>query len=204
MAAGSPPPDEVLAVVVVGDGPYDLAPVGGVPAVVRAVRALLGVAAEVALHGPWHLVDQALNLCADLPVRHAGPGGAGLAGGGIVVLHEAARPLAPPALAVAVLDAVRAGAAAAVPVVPLTDTVKRLGREGDLHGAADRATLRVVQSPVAFRPTGPLPSGPIGLVGRCAAAGVPVRAVPGDPAALALRSPWDVERAGLLLAETAR
>jgi 2-C-methyl-D-erythritol 4-phosphate cytidylyltransferase len=181
-------------VVVAGSGPYDLTCVNGIPAVVRAVRALLGVAREVALVAPESVQYEALKLCEGLPLR---PGG-DIGGAGIVVLHEAVRPLAPPALADAVLAAVRAGAHAAVPVLPLTDTVKHVGEGGVLHGAADRARLRVVQSPVAFRPAGDLPSGALDLVARCAAAGTPVHTVPGDPAALPLRNPWDLEVAGLL------
>jgi 2-C-methyl-D-erythritol 4-phosphate cytidylyltransferase len=196
--AAPPHTDEILAVVVVGEGPYDLAPICGVPAVVHAVRTLLGVAGEVAILAPEPMRDEALRLCAGLPLRRPDLGDAGIGSAGIVVLHEAVRPLAPPALAHAVLAAVRAGAHAAVPVLPLTDTVKRVGEDGLLHAAADRATLRVVQSPVAFRPMGRLPAGALDLVARCAAAGTPVHTVPGDPAALPVRTPWDLEVAGLL------
>ena len=47
----------------------------------------------------------------------------------VVVVHDAARPLASPALFNAVIDAVRAGADAAVPGLPISDTVKRV--DGD-------------------------------------------------------------------------
>ncbi|MGQ0572856.1 MAG: 2-C-methyl-D-erythritol 4-phosphate cytidylyltransferase [Pseudonocardia sp.] len=203
---------DVHAVVVVGDGPYDLAPVGGVPAVVHAVRAVLaaGIVDDVTLVAVAGVGRRALRLCASLPVRLAGAdAGLGHAGAGIVLLHEAIRPLAPPELVTSVVAAVRAGAPAAVPALPLTDTVKQVDG-GVLHGAADRATLRVVQSPVAFRPRGwspagvlDLPAGALDLVARCAAAKVAVHAVPGHAAAVALRSPWDVELAGMLLAGVA-
>lgn len=69
---------------------------------------------------------------------------------GIVVVHDAARPLASPLLWRAVIDAVRAGADAAVPAVPVADTLKRV--HGDLVVATvDRADLVAVQTPQAFR-----------------------------------------------------
>jgi 2-C-methyl-D-erythritol 4-phosphate cytidylyltransferase len=68
----------------------------------------------------------------------------------IVVVHDAARPFAPPSLFRAVIDAVRAGADAAVPGVPITDTVKRV--DGDrVIDTVRRDELVVVQTPQAFR-----------------------------------------------------
>ncbi|MGD9531442.1 IspD/TarI family cytidylyltransferase [Pseudonocardia sp.] len=192
---GSVPSGVLVAVVVVGDGPYDLVPIGGLPAVVRAVRTLTAVAAEVGLLGPPEVLGPALEACAGLPVRVQG----GVADGDVVVLHEAIRPLAPPSLARAVVDAVWAGAPAAVPVLRLTDTVKRVA-DGVLYAGPERATLRLVQSPVAFRACGPaLPSGALDLVASRAAAGEPVQTVAGDPAAFAIRSEWDLELAAMVL-----
>ena len=67
----------------------------------------------------------------------------------IVVVHDAARPLASPALFASVVAAVRAGADGAVPGVPLTDTVKRV-RDGTVVATLDRADLVAVQTPQAF------------------------------------------------------
>ncbi len=64
---------------------------------------------------------------------------------GIVVVHDAARPAASPALFRAVIDAVRAGAAAVVPGVAVTDSLR--SRTG---GAVDREDLVAVQTPQAF------------------------------------------------------
>lgn len=72
----------------------------------------------------------------------------------VVIVHDAARPLATPALFRAVVDAVRAGADAAVPGLPLTDTVKVVARDaGDVvvRQTLDRSTLVAVQTPQAFR-----------------------------------------------------
>ena len=68
----------------------------------------------------------------------------------VVVIHDAARPLATPALFEAVVAAVRAGADGAVPGIPISDTVKRV-RDGQVVATLDRAELVVVQTPQAFR-----------------------------------------------------
>jgi 2-C-methyl-D-erythritol 4-phosphate cytidylyltransferase len=73
----------------------------------------------------------------------------------VIVVHDAARPLASAELHQAVVAAVHAGADAVIPAVPVTDTVKRVHH--DEHGDAvvvetlDRAHLVAVQTPQAFR-----------------------------------------------------
>lgn len=66
----------------------------------------------------------------------------------VVVVHDAARPAAGPELFDAVVAAVRDGADAAVPGVPVVDSLRR--RDG---GAVDRDELVAVQTPQAFRAT---------------------------------------------------
>lgn len=68
----------------------------------------------------------------------------------VIVIHDAARPLALPVLWSAVLDAVAAGADAAVPAVPVVDTIKRVAG-GLVVGTVDRSELVAVQTPQAFR-----------------------------------------------------
>ena len=68
---------------------------------------------------------------------------------GIVVVHDAARPFAAPALFAAVVDAVRAGADGAVPGIAVTDTIKKVAG-GRVVATLDRATLVAVQTPQAF------------------------------------------------------
>lgn len=63
----------------------------------------------------------------------------------IVLVHDAARPLAGHGVFERVLQAVRAGADAAVPVVDVVDTVRRVD-----GGVVDRSDLRVVQTPQGF------------------------------------------------------
>ena len=67
----------------------------------------------------------------------------------VIVVHDAARPLASAQLFRAVIDAVAGGADGAVPGVALTDTVKRV-RGGVVEETLDRDALVAVQTPQAF------------------------------------------------------
>jgi 2-C-methyl-D-erythritol 4-phosphate cytidylyltransferase len=67
----------------------------------------------------------------------------------IVVVHDAARPLASPALFSAVVAAVRAGADGAIPAVQIADTVKRV-EGGRVVETLDRKELFAAQTPQAF------------------------------------------------------
>lgn len=72
-----------------------------------------------------------------------------------VLVHDAARPLVPRGTVDAVAAAVREGAPAVVPALPVTDTVKQVepGTEGEpepVTGTPDRARLRAVQTPQGF------------------------------------------------------
>jgi 2-C-methyl-D-erythritol 4-phosphate cytidylyltransferase len=69
----------------------------------------------------------------------------------VVLVHDAARPLAPPEVFDAVLAAVAAGADGAVPGLPVTDTVKRVAPDGAVVETLDRHALVAVQTPQAFR-----------------------------------------------------
>lgn len=69
----------------------------------------------------------------------------------VIVVHDAARPLATPDLFAAVVRAVRApGVDAAIPGVPVPDTIKRV-RAGEVVDTLDRTELIAVQTPQAFR-----------------------------------------------------
>ena len=81
----------------------------------------------------------------------------------VICVHDAARPLASPEIYDRVVDAVVAGADAAIPGIAVTDTIKQLDRvvgggddtEEDLLGVVvatpDRSRLIAVQTPQAFR-----------------------------------------------------
>jgi 2-C-methyl-D-erythritol 4-phosphate cytidylyltransferase len=121
----------------------------------HAVAAARSSAEGVVVVLPGDAVDQAgATISADAVVpggdTRAGSVRAGLgavpADAQVVLVHDAARPLASEALFARVRDAVRAGAEAVVPVVAVTDTIRRVG-----GGVVDRDELRAVQTPQGFR-----------------------------------------------------
>jgi 2-C-methyl-D-erythritol 4-phosphate cytidylyltransferase len=147
------------------DGPKALITIGGRPLVAVAVEGALSSASieSVVVAAPPGFEEQVLEVLAS----GAGPivvvtGGAtrqrsvaaGLNGvdahADVVVVHDAARPFASPELFTAVVDAVLAGADAAVPVLPLVDTVKRV-RDGSIVGTEPRDELAIAQTPQACR-----------------------------------------------------
>ena len=67
----------------------------------------------------------------------------------VIVVHDAARPLATTALYAATIAAVREGADAAIPGTPVSDTIKRVDGTTVLT-TVDRADLVAVQTPQAF------------------------------------------------------
>ncbi len=67
----------------------------------------------------------------------------------IVLVHDAARALVPAEVVVRVVDAVRAGAGAVVPVLPVTDTIKQVDADR-VVATVDRSSLRSVQTPQGF------------------------------------------------------
>ena len=74
----------------------------------------------------------------------------------IVLVHDAARPLVPVDTVDAVIEAVRDGAQAVVPALPLADTVKEVepagvtGEPEPVVATPQRARLRAVQTPQGF------------------------------------------------------
>ena len=67
-----------------------------------------------------------------------------------VLIHDAARPFVTPAVISRAIDAAgRTGAA--VPAIPVTDTIKQVGDTGNVEATPERARLRIAQTPQAFR-----------------------------------------------------
>ncbi len=69
----------------------------------------------------------------------------------IVLVHDAARPLASGDLFRRMAAAINGGAPAALAAVPVTDTIKRVGPDGRVVATPDRAELWAAQTPQAFR-----------------------------------------------------
>ena len=124
-----------------------------------------------------------------------------------VLVHDAARPLASPALFRAVADALAAGAEAVVPGLALHDTIKRVV-DGRVESTLRREELVAVQTPQGFRAevlrrahaTGAEASDDAALV---EALGVSVRVVPGEEHNVKLTTTADLGLAALYLAEGA-
>jgi 2-C-methyl-D-erythritol 4-phosphate cytidylyltransferase len=123
---------------------------------------------------------------------------------GIVLVHDAARALTPPALIESVAAAVRAGHPAVIPVLPVVDTIKEVADQLVL-GTVDRSVLRVVQTPQGFRrdilaaahaAAGGAQTDDAGLAEKI---GVPVLCVPGSELALKITRPLDLIVAEALL-----
>jgi 2-C-methyl-D-erythritol 4-phosphate cytidylyltransferase len=125
-----------------------------------------------------------------------------------VLVHDAARPLTPPDVVARVLDALRTGAPAVVPVLPVVDTTVVVDAGGTVTAAPDRSALRRVQTPQGFdRATlaaayAALPDG-AELTDDAAvvrAAGVPVGTVAGDERAAKVTVAHDLALAELQVA----
>lgn len=70
---------------------------------------------------------------------------------GVVLVHDAARALAPTSLYERVVAAVGAGASAVVPGVTVNDTIKIVDDHGFVQHTPDRSGLRAIQTPQGFR-----------------------------------------------------
>jgi 2-C-methyl-D-erythritol 4-phosphate cytidylyltransferase / 2-C-methyl-D-erythritol 2,4-cyclodiphosphate synthase len=68
----------------------------------------------------------------------------------IVLIHDAARPfVSAEVISRAIQSANKTGAA--IPVVPVTDTIKQVTASGDITATPDRAALRIAQTPQTFK-----------------------------------------------------
>lgn len=95
----------------------------------------------------------------------------------VVVVHDAARPFVTHAMIDSVIAEARAGNAA-VPGIPVVDTLKRTGADGEVLETVDRTGLMRIQTPQAF---------PIAMIERAHADAVQARVTATDDAALCER-----------------
>jgi 2-C-methyl-D-erythritol 4-phosphate cytidylyltransferase len=160
---------------------------------------------------PVDLLDAARGLVGDDVTVVAGgrertdsvrAGLAVIGGASVVLVHDAARALTPPALIARVVAEVRAGRPAVIPVLPVVDTVKEVDLMGAVIGTPDRASLRAVQTPQgfdadvlrrAYAAATDISTDDAGLVERI---GETVHTIVGDALAFKITTPHD-----LLLAE---
>ena len=140
----------------------------------------------------------------------------------IIVVHDAARPLASPALFDAVIAAVTEGGAdGAVPGVPVSDTIKVVDESGRVTDTLDRDRLVAVQTPQAFNaaalrrahaeaapdaatPAAAMPAAATDDAMLVEALGGTVLVVPGEPGNLKITDPDDLMAAERLVAARRR
>lgn len=204
-----------------GAGPKALRELAGVPLVRLSVDALAAGGCDRAVvvvsTGDEAAFAAALDG-ADLPVdlvvggaRRQDSVAAGLAAAAdaaIVLVHDAARPLVPPSVVAKVIEAVRAGADAVVPVVEVVDSLRQVAADGS-SCVLDRAGVRAVQTPQGFTRAA-LVAGHERVVesgvevtddaAACELAGYRVALVPGSSAALKITRPADLLIAERILA----
>jgi 2-C-methyl-D-erythritol 4-phosphate cytidylyltransferase/2-C-methyl-D-erythritol 2,4-cyclodiphosphate synthase len=127
----------------------------------------------------------------------------------VVLVHDAARALAPRSLFERVVGEVESTGRGIIPGLAVSDTIKRVEVSGTVLETVDRSQLSAVQTPQGFPRAE--------LVAAYAAAereftddaallqhaGGSVAIVEGDPLAFKVTTPWDLRRAEQLLAEAA-
>lgn len=207
-----------------GGQPKALRLIAGEPLLLHTARQLCRHPAitSLAVAVPPEAIDDVTDLLAGLPVAiSVVPGGASrqesvaraLAATDsqcqIVLVHDAARPLMPLRVIDAVISAVAAGNPAAIPGLPVTDTIKEVGADDVVVRTPARADLRAIQTPQAFRRE--VLAQAHRLAGETAeatddaalveSAGYPVLVVPGDPLGFKITHPPDLARAAELLRE---
>ncbi|MGW7455340.1 2-C-methyl-D-erythritol 4-phosphate cytidylyltransferase [Streptomyces sp. NPDC054787] len=240
MSDATPTPRTAAVIPAAGRGvrlgpgaPKALRALGGTPMLIHAVRAMArsrAVSLVVVVAPPAEAAEVRLLLAEHaLPERTeilVVPGGetrqesvrAGLDAlpqdVTSVLIHDAARPLVPVDTVDAVVEAVRDGAAAVVPALPLADTVKEVepGKPGEpepVVATPERARLRAVQTPQGFdlatlrrahaaiAVDGEGATDDAGMVERL---GVPVVVIPGHEEAFKVTRPLDLVLAEAVLA----
>lgn len=165
------------------------------PAEVAAVRQLLAPVASVTVVAGGAERQESVALA--LAAVPAGPE--------IILVHDAARALAPPELFESVAAAVRSGRPAVIPVLPVIDTIKEVDADGVVLGTVDRSALRAVQTPQGFQ-RAVLAAAHAGAAGSLTddaglveKQGIPVTCVEGHEHALKITRPFDLAVATLLL-----
>ena len=161
---------------------------------VEAVRGLLAAYDVVVVPGGTERQDSVRAALAALPCEVE-----------LVLVHDAARCLVPVDVVEAVVTALRGGADAVVPVLPVADTVKQV-RGSAVLATVDRSALRAAQTPQGFR-RAVLAQAHVAAAGALTddaglveALGLPVVTVPGSDEAFKITRSLDLLLAEALLA----
>jgi 2-C-methyl-D-erythritol 4-phosphate cytidylyltransferase len=225
--------------------PKALVPVNGEPMLLHALRGVLaaGIARQICVAIPAD-DDELAAVCRDFTEECASQGvrapevtvarggasradsvraalGALRPGTAHVLVHDAARPFTPSDVFLRVVGALRHGAAAVIPAVPVVDTVKSVARTSGTEaglagevvtGTPARELLRAVQTPQGFdaetllrahRAADTWPAERAAAITDDAmlveSIGLPVYVVPGDPRSLKITTPLDLHVAEALM-----
>src|SRR6266702_3904657 len=208
--------------------PKALRTIGGEPILLHAVRGLLASGAVdlvvVAAPPTSEGMKEAAQILSGVDRCRIVPGGptrqqsVALAlaavpdeGYDVILVHDAARALTPPATVAAVVRTVRSGHRAVIPVLPVADTIKSAVPGEDPGGfptvgqTVDRSRLRAVQTPQGFSrellsrahsAAGHDATDDAGLVESL---GEPVTMIPGHVEAFKVTTPFDLVLAEAVL-----
>ena len=124
-----------------------------------------------------------------------------------VLVHDAARGLATPDVARRVLDALKAGESAVIPVLPVVDTIKEIDSAGYVRTTPDRSALRSIQTPQGFevsvlRRAHEASEDATDDAALVEALGIKVKTIDGEARALKITNPSDIATAHSLLHST--
>ena len=213
------------------EGPKALVELSGRPLVWWAARGLrAGGVGAIVVTAPASSIEEFRSALADVDGMSSVVAGSdrsrqesvalGLAALGeceadtIVLVHDAARPLTPPRVTERVIDAVRGGAGAVIPVLPAADTLKTVDASGVVTGTPRRSDMVAVQTPQGFRWDVLIRAHEAGAslgadearaatddAGLVEAIGGTVHTVAGDERSMKVTRPLDLALARLLAAE---
>ncbi len=204
--------------------PKQFCELAGRPVVMRAIDALRGVTpgAQMVL-----VISQDMEeLWHDLCVRHEFDSPVTVYGGksrwesvrnglaaveretSVITVHDGARPLVSAPVVLAALEAVTSGADGAVPVIPMTDSLRHVDSDDRIHGrAVDRSEYVGVQTPQVFNrerlerayslPYSPAFTDDASVME--AAGYTDLRLTPGSPYNIKITNPCDLALAEVLL-----
>ncbi len=137
-------------------------PLGGRPVLgwsLEAFRAVPEVAVRVVVAGPHNRAQVRALLTPEEILVEGGARRQDSVRAGVealpegidaVLIHDGARPRVTPELIRRAIEAVQAHGAA-VPGIPVADTIKEVGSDGRVVATPDRSRLRAIQTPQAFR-----------------------------------------------------
>jgi 2-C-methyl-D-erythritol 4-phosphate cytidylyltransferase / 2-C-methyl-D-erythritol 2,4-cyclodiphosphate synthase len=168
-----PKPERTAAIIVAAGrglragsgGPKQYRSIGGQTVIFRAMEPFCRHPQIFAVQPVLNPDDMAMFNTAVSKLRHAAPANGGATRQAsvhaglealadlkpdVVLIHDAARPFATAAL---ISRAIAAASltGAAVPAIPVTDTIKLIDATGNVEATPERSRLRIAQTPQAFR-----------------------------------------------------